>query len=218
MPLIIFDCDGVLLETESLANRCEVDALGKLGYTISLEEYIDLSLGRHNIQVEELLKEKFNIDLPPHFWSDVKLEQQDLFDKHLIPVAGVIETLELITTQKCIASSSSMERLNHTLGITKLLPYFENRIFSTEFVSRGKPFPDIYLYAAEKMKMVPKECVVIEDSLAGIEGALAAKMTVFAFGGGQHITAKIKHKLQKSGAHQYFERMQNFQDILKNIK
>jgi HAD superfamily hydrolase (TIGR01509 family) len=218
MPLIIFDCDGVLLETESLANRCEVDALGKLGYTISLEEYIDLSLGRHNAQVGELLKEKFNIDLPPHFWNAVKLEQQDLFDKHLIPVDGIIETLELITTQKCIASSSNMERLTHTLGITNLLPYFENRIFSTEFVSRGKPFPDIYLYAAEKMNTSPKECIVIEDSLAGIEGALAAKMTVFAFGGGQHITAKMKYKLQKSGAHQYFERMQDFQDILKNYK
>jgi HAD superfamily hydrolase (TIGR01509 family) len=217
MSLVIFDCDGVVLESELLANQAEVNALKELGHNISLEDYIDIALGRHNHQVTILLKEKLGVDLSEQYWKDVILKQQQLFEEHLVPVEGIVEVLQIITTKTCIASSSSMERLNHTLSITNILPYFENNIFSTELVKRGKPFPDIYLYAAEKMKVSAKECIVIEDSLAGIEGALAAGMTVFAFGGGKHITTRSREKLKASGAYLFFDNMHDLPGLLSKF-
>lgn len=217
MSLVIFDCDGVLLETELLANQAEVNALKNLGYSISLENYIDLALGQHNDQVTLILKEKLGVNLSELYWQEVILQQEQLFGDQLVPVEGIRDVLQAITKKMCIASSSSMKRLNYTLGITDILPYFENRIFSTEFVSRGKPFPDIYLYSAEKMNVPANECIVIEDSLAGIEGALAAGMTVFAFGGGQHITNRIREKLKTSGAHLFFENMYDLPALLKQF-
>lgn len=214
MSLVIFDCDGVLLETELLANQTEVNALKELGYDITLEDYIDLALGRHNHQVTILLKERLGVNLSEQYWKDVIHKQQQLFGEQLVSVEGIAEVLPRITIKKCIASSSSMKRLNYTLGITNILPFFENRIFSTELVSRGKPFPDIYLYSAERMNVFPKECVVIEDSLAGIEGALAAGMTVYAFGGGKHITNRMREKLKTSGAHLFFDKMQDLPNLL----
>jgi HAD superfamily hydrolase (TIGR01509 family) len=217
MSLVIFDCDGVLLETELLANQAEVNALKNLGYSISLEDYIDLALGRHNQQVTLILKEKLGVNLSEQYWQEVILQQQQLFCEQLVPVEGIREVLQIITKRTCIASSSNMERLSYTLGITNILPYFENRIFSTELVVRGKPFPDIYLYSAKKMNVPANECIVIEDSLAGIEGALAAGMTVFAFGGGQHITSRIRDKLKASGAHLFFDNMYDLPSLLEQF-
>lgn len=217
MSLIIFDCDGVLIETEALANQCEVNALKKLGYQISLEEYIDLTLGRHNLQITEILKEKKGMKLPEGFWNEINIEQRVLFKKELTAVNGVLQVVRSMSQPKCIASSSGMEKLHYTLGITNLLPFFEGRIFSTEFVKRGKPFPDIYLYAADKMGVTPKDCIVIEDSPAGIEGGLAAGMTVLAFGGGKHITPHIKAKIKGLGAHYFFDKMNDLPKLLNNL-
>lgn len=217
MTLIIFDCDGVLVETESLANQIEVDSLKALGYNFTLEEYIDLALGLHNHRVEALLKEKYHIDLPKEYWEKTCQKQKEVFEAELVAVEGISHALATLPNPKCVASSSNMQRLHLTLGITHLLPYFDGRIYSTEFVKRGKPFPDIYLYAAEKMGFSPAECVVIEDSLAGIEGALAAKMTVLAFGGGKHITPRMRERLQASGASRFFDSMQDLPAILQEI-
>jgi HAD superfamily hydrolase (TIGR01509 family) len=214
MNLIIFDCDGVLIETEALANQCEVDALAKMGFKIPLEDYIDLALGKHNSLVEKLLKKTYGIDLNQTFWEEVKRVQKDVFEKKLTAVKGIESALKKIPTAKCIASSSSMERLHHTLGITKLLPYFEGNIFSADFVAKGKPAPDIFLYAADKMKTHPKDCLVIEDSPAGIQGAISAGMTVYAFGGGKHITPKIKEKLKQTKAHRFFEDMEKLIELI----
>lgn len=212
--LIIFDCDGVLVETEALANQCEIEALQALGYFFTLEEYLDIALGKHNHLVEATLKEKFHISLPSDFWEEVKLKQKKIFDRELVAVAGVEQAITSLSLPTCVASSSSIERLHHTLKITGLLPHFDGRIFSTESVARGKPFPDIFLYAAKHMHTAPKDCLVIEDSLAGIEGALAAGMRVLAFGGGKHITTRMHQKLQDSGAHAFFDRMSDLGELI----
>lgn len=215
--LIIFDCDGVLVETEALANQCEVDALQALGHFFTLEEYIDIALGKHNYLVTATLKEQFNIELPANFWNDVKLKQKIIFDQKLVAVDGVAEAVSTLSLPTCIASSSGMDRLRHTLGLTGLLPYFDGRIYSTESVARGKPFPDIYIHVAECMNVASKDCFVIEDSPAGVEGALAAKMTVLAFGGGKHITAKIRQRLKDSGAHVFFDQMNDLNEIINAL-
>jgi HAD superfamily hydrolase (TIGR01509 family) len=215
--LIIFDCDGVLLETEVLTSRCEVDTLQALGHFFTLEEYIDIALGKHNHLVETTLKEKFGIELPANFWNDVGLKQKVIFDRELVAVEGVVQAIASLALPTCIASSSGVERLRYTLGITDLLPHFDGRIFSADNVARGKPFPDIFFHAAESMNVAPKDCFVIEDSLAGIEGALAAGMTVMAFGGGKHITAQMRQRLQNSGAQVFFDRMSDLNEVIASL-
>ncbi len=217
ISLIIFDCDGVLLETESVANQCEVEALQKLGFPIVLEEYIDLALGKRSREVEILLKEKYQIDLPPGFWKEMSDKQNSLFERHLTAVEGVSQAIESIPLPRCIASSSGLERLHYTLNIARLLPFFEGRIYSAESVKRGKPFPDLFLYAAKQMAADPNQCLVIEDSLAGIEGGLSAGMTVIAFGGGKHITPRMKNRLQESKAHFFFDRMSDLPNLLNRF-
>jgi HAD superfamily hydrolase (TIGR01509 family) len=212
--LVIFDCDGVLVETEALTSQCEVDALQALGHFLTLEEYIDVALGKHNHLVTATLKEKFNIELPANFWNDVSLKQKVIFDRELVAVEGVAEAVAALSLPTCIASSSSMDRLRHTLGLTGLLTHFDGRIYSTESVARGKPFPDIYIHVAECMNSASKDCFVIEDSPAGIEGALAAGMTVLAFGGGKHMTAQMRQRLKDSGAHVFFDRMSDLKEII----
>ncbi len=212
--LIIFDCDGVLLETESIANQCEVDALRQLGHAISLDEYLNIALGRCYPEVHQTLQKERKIDVPLQFWQDVEERQKDLFKQHLKPVAGVAEILQWLSLPKCVASNSGRERLHRTLDLTGILPYFGSSVFSADLVENRKPAPDIFLYAAQRMGACPSECVVIEDSLTGITAALAANMTVFAFGGAKHITEAMKQKLLASGAHRYFENMAELKEIL----
>ena len=200
------------------ANQCEVNALARLGVNIPLEEYMDISLGKHNRQVTGILKEKFGINLSADFWQEVALEQKKIFEQELRPVEGIVQVIESMSFPKCIASGSSPSRLHLTLKITGLHSHFEGYIFSAEHVARGKPFPDIFLYAADQMQANPQNCIVIEDSLAGIEGALAAGMTVLAFGGGQHITSRMRQNLKESKAHVYFERMSELNEILDEVK
>lgn len=217
MTLLIFDCDGVLVETEWLATQTEWEAIQQLGYSISFDDYLHITLGRHFEEVNSLLK-KADISLPPHFWDEMQIKQKALFDQKLIAVDGVSNTLASLPHPKCVASGSSMQRLHYTLGLTNLLPHFQTQVFSTDLVKRKKPFPDVYLYAAEKMGAAREECLVIEDSLVGVEGALAAGMTVLAFSGGKHITDSMRKKLHISGAHHVFNHMRDLPALVAKIK
>ncbi len=212
--LIIFDCDGVLLETESLANQFEVEMLTQLGHTISLEEYLTFSLGRCYPEVQESLQRERNMTFPPRFWHTIEEKQKDLFREHLTPVSGVEEFLQWLPLPKCVASNSGKERLHRTLELTGILAYFGSSVFSADLVANRKPAPDIFLYAAEKMGVVPSECLVVEDSITGITAALAANMKVCAFGGAKHITPTLKQNLLASGAHCYCNTMDDLKKIL----
>ncbi len=122
-------------------------------------------------------------------------------------VEGVAAAVRALDLDTCVASSSSMARLDLELGVTGLLPLFEGRVYSAEQVPRPKPAPDVYLYAARCMDRTPEQCLVVEDSLPGVQAALAAGMRVLAFAGGRHITPPLGARLHRSGAHGYFERM-----------
>lgn len=212
--LLIFDCDGVLIESERLANEVEVQALQSMGHDITLDEYMDLALGRQNELVAKLLAEEKRIHLPENFWEEMAVELAATFEKELQPVRGVREVLQMLSLPKCVASSSTVERLKHTLQITGLLEFFPEAVFSTQFVKEGKPAPDIYLYAAQKMGIPPAECLVIEDSLAGVEAGLRAGMEVWGFCGAQHITSKRRQFIEKSGVTHVFEDMHDLLDLL----
>ena len=124
-----------------------------------------------------------------------------MFQHHLKPMPGVVEFLQRHPDQpRCVASSSSLERIHNSLQLTGLAPYFDGAVFSSTQVARGKPAPDLFLFAATSMKVAPAECFVIEDSRFGVEGALAAGMTPIGFTGGSHIEAHHAQVLSQAGA------------------
>ncbi len=180
--LVIFDCDGVLVDSERLAVRTEARILSELGWPLTEAEIVDRFVGRSDdhmrAQVEAQLGRSvdWGAEFEPHY--------QRVFERELTPVAGVPELLEQLTLADCVASSSSHGALRFKLALTGLLARFDGRIFSSQDVECGKPAPDVFLYAAARMGVDPTRCAVVEDSVAGVTAGLAAGMQVFAFAGG----------------------------------
>jgi HAD superfamily hydrolase (TIGR01509 family) len=204
---VIFDCDGVLVESEVLATRCEYEALQAFGCALSQAEYAELAIGRKAWQIDALLRERYGLELPEGFWNGALKRLEQLLRTELVAVEGAAAAVRALDLDTCVASSSSLARLDLELGVTGLLPLFAGRVYSAEQVPQPKPAPDVYLYAARCMGRAPEQCLVIEDSLVGVEAALAAGMRVLAFQGGHHITPAITERLRQSGAHGWFQRM-----------
>ena len=184
IELVIFDCDGVLVDSEKLAIQVDQEVLAELGWEISLEEIIHRFIGRSNSYFQLEVEKHLKIKLPEN-WSQLLTQRyRNKFADELKPVPGIFAALEKLEFNSCVASSGSVEKMRYTLGLTGLLPHFEDRLFSSDQVTRGKPEPDLFLFAAQSMKTDPVSCVVVEDSPAGIEGALKAGMQVVAFSNG----------------------------------
>lgn len=184
LELVIFDCDGVLVDSEKLAIQVDQEVLAELGWKISLEEIIHRFIGRSNSYFQLEVEEHLRIRLPENWGEQLTQRYRNKFSNELKPVPGIFAALEGLEFNSCVASSGSIEKMKFTLGLTGLLPHFEDRLFSSDQVKRGKPEPDLFLFAAQSMGTDPRSCVVIEDSPAGIEGALKAGMRVVAFNNG----------------------------------
>jgi len=180
--LVIFDCDGVLVDSERLAIRIEEEILAELGWPLTEQDIVERFVGRSasHMQGEIELHLGRRIDWEREF----ETRYREVFERELEPVPGVVEALDLIGEATCVASSGSHERMQFTLGITGLLARFQGRIFSADDVEHGKPAPDIFLHAATHMGVLPGRCAVVEDSISGVMAALAAGMAVFAYAGG----------------------------------
>lgn len=205
--LIIFDCDGVLIDSEWLVNQIEIEELARLGYPIPMEDYLDISLGRTHEEVEKQLFKRFGFRPHYKFWKAVRERQAEEFEEKLTPIDGVLEGIQNLSVPYCVASNSDSERLKLTLNITGIFPFLDGRIFGCECVKKGKPEPDIFLYAAHKMGIKPAKCLVIEDSVHGIKAAQTAGMEVWGFCGGRHFTPKRKESLSKAGVRHIFDDM-----------
>ncbi|MBD2535932.1 HAD family hydrolase [Nostoc flagelliforme FACHB-838] len=179
--LVIFDCDGVLVDSEPLTNRALTYILNDIGIKITYEEVLETFVGKSFSNCLEIIEYKLQRPLSKSFSKDFEEITFKLFEQELKPVDGVTEILDSIMVKTCIASSGSHEKLSKTLSLTGLLPRFTNRIFSVTEVTRGKPYPDIFLHAANEMGEHPKNCVVIEDSIPGVLAAVAANMKVFGY-------------------------------------
>jgi HAD superfamily hydrolase (TIGR01509 family) len=182
LDLVIFDCDGVLVDSERLAIRTEAEILSGLGWPLTEAEIVERFVGRSAAhmhgEIERHLGRSVDWD------AEFEPRYQEVFGRELVPVPGVVEALDQITASTCVASSGSHERMKFTLGVTGLFDRFAGRIYSADEVERGKPAPDIFLHAAEQMGVPPGRCAVIEDSVSGVTAGLAAGMVVFAFSGG----------------------------------
>ena len=182
--LVIFDCDGVLVDSEPTANRVLCDVLNELGLEITLDETIDSFIGRSIEACVELIETEFDFPLPGDFRDRLQRRTYAAFADVLRPVPGVDQAIRRIDRPICVASSGTVEKMRFTLGLTGLVAHFDGRLFSATEVRRGKPHPDLFLHAARQMGHPPARCAVIEDTPRGVAGAVAAGMAAFGYAGG----------------------------------
>lgn len=198
--LVIFDCDGVLVDTEPVANRLLVRVLAEDGFHISYEECRRLFVGRTMEAVMAHVETAIGRPLGSHWPAYIRDETLKAFAEGVQAVAGSRDALHALRAKGipfCVASSGRFEKMRFTLGATKLLPLVENVLFSAEEVARGKPAPDLFLHAAMKMGHAPEACVVVEDSVPGVQAAIAAGMPVLGYAGDPHTDAAA---LEREGA------------------
>ena len=185
---MIFDCDGVLVDSEVIANRVLAAAITEAGVPMTTEESMRTFMGRRWEDSLSRISERLGRPLPAGFTDAYRDRRDEALEAELEPVAGVAEAIARIDVPRCVASSGTVEKIRFTLGHTGLLELFEGRIFSAHEVEHGKPAPDVFLYAAERMGADPRGCAVVEDSLVGVEAARAAGMTAFGYCG--HLPAE----------------------------
>jgi HAD superfamily hydrolase (TIGR01509 family) len=208
--LIIFDCDGVLVDSEVLSCRCLSKVLAGYGIDLGLDQALDLFLGRSVTAVIEHY-EALGRSIPEQFSTELRAGVRDAFTSGLCPIEGVSFVLRGLRIPYCVASSSDVDRVSLSLSLTGLAAHFDSRLFSSQMVARGKPAPDLFLYAAERMQADPRRTLVIEDSISGIMAAKAAGMTVWGFVGGSHYQSRDgKTILHEAGADRVFRRMADF--------
>ena len=216
-PLLIFDCDGVLIDSEMIACRAEAACLAELGIAVSAQEIIDRYLG---ISMATMLADlEARLDhrlpaLPPEFADTLRRRVAAAFDAELQPMPGIEALLQALPHRRCVASSSAPERLRHSLVLTRLLHHFDPHVFSATQVARGKPAPDLLLFAAQRMGVPTARCIVIEDSLPGVRAAAAAGMRVIGFTGGSHCHPGYGECLRAAGASAVCGDLRGLADLL----
>ena len=195
--LLIFDCDGVLVDSELISLGLLIEHCEQHGLHLDLAMACECFLGKPVADAAKEANHFHGTSVPD---VDLARFQQDIllqFDKNLQPVRGVGAALAKLPHAKCVASSSNMERIKTSLQITCLEPYFDGNLFSTDMVARGKPHPDVFLHAAKEMGFDTSAALVIEDSPAGLTAAKAANMKTIAFAGGTHAAhADLKTTLE----------------------
>ncbi|MFF5843085.1 HAD family hydrolase [Streptomyces massasporeus] len=209
--LVIFDNDGVLVDSEPISNRLLAAYLTELGHPTSYEESIRDYMGSAMHRIHELVLERTGQRLPQDFDDVFHTRVFTAFEQELVAVAGASEVLEKLAADGvpyCVASSGSHERIRVGHRTTGLDRWFdEERVFSSQDVGRGKPAPDLFLHAAERMGVAPQRCVVVEDSPLGVQAAVAAGMDVYGF------TAMTPAE-KLAGATRLFSDMRELLDLL----
>ncbi|QPC88514.1 HAD-IA family hydrolase [Mesorhizobium sp. NBSH29] len=198
--LVIFDCDGVLVDSEPLAAQAYERVYEKHGMKGVGADIIAQCVGMKQADIIVKIRELTGHQFPAEADGDIWAETKRLFDTELSATPGITEFLQQLPAARCVASSSSVERINHSLMVTGLAEFFGADIVSSSMVKRGKPAPDIFLYAAASMQAEPASCVVVEDSPFGVEGAVAAGMVAIGYTGGGHTYPGHAARLIDAGA------------------
>lgn len=183
VDLVIFDCDGVLVDSEPIANRVLSQMLNEIDVPISVKESARRFIGRSLASCIETIEREFKVKITDEWVTELHRREFEAYEAALQPMPHISIALAQIPTAKCVASSGVHERVMRSLEITGLSPHFGESVFTAAQVERGKPAPDLFLLAAKAMGVSPKRCTVIEDSLPGIAAGRAAGMTVFGYVG-----------------------------------
>jgi HAD superfamily hydrolase (TIGR01509 family) len=187
LQLVIFDCDGVLVDSEGLASELEVELFAEIGMPMTSAEIAERFLGRSVAFVNEAIAEHLGGSLPADWERYWEGRYRDVLSERLRPIPGVVQALEQITLSVCVASSSGLESIAFKLSLCGLADRFGDRIFSATQVRHGKPAPDLFLLAADRLSADPARCAVIEDSPVGVQAGRAAGMRTFAYAGGEMV-------------------------------
>ncbi len=207
MDLIIFDCDGVLVDSEIVSFEAEAEMFAEIGIGLTAHDLLTRFLGTSSASMFAAIERENGIKLPPGFAERAARRTLEAFDRKLKPISGIAELLANLPDRKCVASSSAPTRIRHSLTLAGILHHFDPHIFSATQVKRGKPAPDLFLFAARSMGTPPERCLAIEDSVAGVTAARAAGMTVLGFTGGSHCLDGHADKLREAGADGVFASM-----------
>lgn len=178
---VIFDCDGVLVDSEPLGNQVMVDMANEFGAKIDLDYAYQNFKGNALKVCVNHISELLGTDMPSDFEAEYRRRSFEKFRKEIQPVDGVLDVIKTLRIPFCVASSGPENKIKLNLELTGLLPYFESKIFSCYAIQKWKPDPDIFLWAAETMGFKASECVVIEDSLIGLQAAIKGGFDVFGF-------------------------------------
>ncbi len=207
--LVIFDCDGVLVDSEILASRVDSERLKEVGYEISVDEMSHRFAGLTWDRIAKIIESDLGHPLPEGFHKETDAELDRRLADELEIIPGVHDMLDRLDYQRCICSNSSPERLKISLTCTKLYDRFRPYVFSAVAIGnkRPKPAPDVFLHAANEFDADPRNCVVIEDSTHGVHGAKAAGMRVIGFIGGSHSWPGHADQLTAAGAETVIRRM-----------
>jgi HAD superfamily hydrolase (TIGR01509 family) len=207
--LVIFDCDGVLVDSERITNVVFAEMLLELGLSFSLEDMFERFVGRSMSQCMQIIAELLGSQPPENFVSSYQLRTKKALQQHLTAVPGIANALDRIALQYCVASSGDHEKMRTTLGLTGLLPRFEGRLYSVTEVKNPKPAPDVFLHAAYSCGTEPSRCAVVEDSPTGVAAAVSAGMTVFGY-----CALTPPGRLLDAGAHRVFSNMKELPGLL----
>jgi len=181
--LIIFDCDGVLVDSELISNRILAGMLCDLGLNVTLEDVFERFVGHSMAHCLVMIADALGSEVPAHFEAEFHARIDLALAEQLQPVPGVVDVLRRLSLPVCVASNGEPDKIRSSLGRTGLLERFEGRLFSAAHVARGKPAPDLFLHAATVMGAAPERCVVIEDTAVGVTAGRAAGMTVLGYAG-----------------------------------
>lgn len=217
IELLIFDCDGVLIDSELIACRIEADCLTQAGFPIDADEVRRRFVGRSEASMlAELAAERGGV-VPAGFADMRRRALEAAFHDELTEIPGIAAALDALPQRRCVASSSTPERIAFSLRLTGLYDRFAPNLYSAAMVARGKPAPDLFLFAASRMGVDPARCLVVEDSLFGVQAGRAAGMKVVGFVGGSHCDPGHAAELSAAGATIVIDHMDDLPDAVARL-
>jgi len=216
--LVIFDCDGVLIDSEVISANMLIVELAGYGVAMDMDFVSRHFLGRSYPVVLSEVRTRFGVALPENFEADYRSRLLAAFQRDLKVMPGVREAILDLALPYCLATSSSPERVRQSLVLAGLTDLFGPRIYTASQVSRGKPAPDLFLFAARQMGAAPAECLVIEDSVIGVKAARAAGMQVWRFIGGSHLAGRIAEEPADSCPDGRFASFADFYDVVPGMR
>ena len=217
IDLIIFDCDGVLVDSEVISCRAHAEVLTRHGYPITSDQVLARFLGVSDREARQTIESEMARKLPDDFEAQMKQAALQRYAGELVAIPHIGEAIAAIGLPKCVASSGTPEKIRHGLTCAGLYDILTPHIFSAVQVARGKPAPDLFLFAAEQMEAEPSKCIVIEDSVPGVIGGHAAGMTVLGFHGGSHCRTGHADLLRAAGAALTFADMRQLPGLIAGI-
>jgi HAD superfamily hydrolase (TIGR01509 family) len=217
--LVIYDCDGTLIDTETIYAEINLKAYHAIGLTHwNMDSYVDAMVGIPVTAGRKILENDYGGPLPADFEDNIEREVRARFLAELTTLPGVRDAVSRVEGPRCVASSTSLAPLKRNLATAGLIDLFDPHVFSASQVSRGKPHPDVFLFAAETMGIRPERCLVIEDSVPGVLAARAAGMPVVGFTGVAHDRARISARLRDAGAMSVIDHMDEWPAMVQALR